>query len=132
MKEIFLKAIQEDRYDRTTRLAYADWLEENGFDDEAEEQRNWSEERERSIEYLENFAKGCYDAYDDDGEHTNALTYQELIEAAEAWITKREYYRLGTTSYNDANEEFWDHFDRATGRNTKDSRQRGYFFSCSC
>jgi len=35
----FLKALAEDRYDTTTRLVYADWLDEQCRDSESQEQR---------------------------------------------------------------------------------------------
>ncbi len=47
-RKAFELAIATDPYDSTSRLAFSDWLEENGFDDEALEQR-----RKAGVEWVE-------------------------------------------------------------------------------
>lgn len=40
-REAFLRALEANEEDVTTRLVYADWLEERGETEEAERQRAW-------------------------------------------------------------------------------------------
>ncbi len=51
-RQAFLDAIAADRYDQTTRLVFADWLNEHGLDDEAEVQRQWTPEKQRAEDWL--------------------------------------------------------------------------------
>lgn len=57
MREAFEKALLADPYDRLTHLAFSDWLDENGFDDEAEFHRLWTPEWQQSDEYLRKLAE---------------------------------------------------------------------------
>ena len=79
-QEYFLKALAENEDDVATRLVYADWLEENGLDDEADRQRKWSEAKA----WLKDFASKCgrtctnYDeAWDEYLERRDALADEE-------------------------------------------------------
>lgn len=53
----FEAAIAADRYDQTSRLVYADWLNERGRDDEAEFQRRWTPEWQRSEDWVKAFCE---------------------------------------------------------------------------
>ena len=46
MRDAFLKALEVDDNDITTRLVYADWLDEQGEHEEAERQRKWPAAKE--------------------------------------------------------------------------------------
>jgi uncharacterized protein (TIGR02996 family) len=59
MFEAFTKAIEADRYDRTTRLVFADWLYQMGRDDEAKWQANWTPERQEGEDWLREIAAAC-------------------------------------------------------------------------
>ncbi len=52
VKAEFDKTLLADKYDQTTRLIYADWLEERGYDDEAVWQRSWTPEWQGSEDYF--------------------------------------------------------------------------------
>lgn len=45
-RDAFLKALSENEDDVTTRMVYADWLDENGQPEEAERQRKWNGAKE--------------------------------------------------------------------------------------
>lgn len=64
-KKAFLDAIAENPDDTTTRRIYADWLTENGFDDEAESYRNWNFVKAGAEKWLIDFAKqySLFDGY---------------------------------------------------------------------
>jgi uncharacterized protein (TIGR02996 family) len=57
----FEKALRKERYDRATRLVYADWLEEFGDrledDDLAQFQREWTKEWQQAEDTLSAFAE---------------------------------------------------------------------------
>lgn len=57
MRDVFEKTLNEDPYDKTSRLIYADWLSENGFDDEAEFHRTWTEDWQDAKEWFDDFAR---------------------------------------------------------------------------
>ena len=50
-QQYFLKALEANEDDEATRLVYADWLEENGFDEEAQRQRKWPEAKLWMLEF---------------------------------------------------------------------------------
>lgn len=50
MRQAFLDAIKENPYEPSNHYVYADWLEENGFDEDALLQREWTPERQREAE----------------------------------------------------------------------------------
>ena len=55
-RQAFLDAIAADRYDQTTRLVFADWLNERGMDSEAEVQRAWTREKQEAEDFIADFA----------------------------------------------------------------------------
>lgn len=125
-KKAFLAAIRANRFDMLYRKIYADWLDEHGDHDEANVQRAWTVEKERSVEWLE----GCAD--------TCGLAYRKLIAAAELYAEENEYTYMGQNEdYKNAWEdfredgEFWKHYEIVTGKVIVAER-RGSFFSCSC
>jgi uncharacterized protein (TIGR02996 family) len=88
-KEAFEEAIKEDPYNQATRLIFADWLNENNFDDEAEIQRSWTREKQEAEDYLRDFAsklsrKNAYDYEENDPYYEPEyaiphVTYEEMI-----------------------------------------------------
>lgn len=53
----FVRAIKADRYDHVTRLVYADWLDDNDRPEDANEQRRWTVDWQRSEDYVKEFCK---------------------------------------------------------------------------
>lgn len=101
LRKPFLDRLAENEDDLTTRLIYADWLDDFGFCEEAERHRLWSEAKK----WMVNFSERCrteihskckewaeseeeYQEMLDDG-YDDAMSYEELIE-------------IGNTTYNDA------------------------------
>lgn len=83
MREAFEEALRKDHYDEVTRMVFADWLDENGFDDEATAQRKWTREKQESEDWLREFVKDVSreDDWDEDSRQCD-LTYESLIAAA--------------------------------------------------
>ncbi len=102
VKEAFLKQILSEKGQQAiqSRGVYSDFLEENGFDDEATEQRSWTLEKQEAFDWLNDFAsqagQHCEEGYGSgtwnqetqevEGSHEKwrEITYEDLIEAG--WI----------------------------------------------
>lgn len=130
-RHAFLDALRANPYDKELRLVYADWLEENGFDDEALEQREWNEEKQKSEDWLRNVAKRLQISYaklllgihffmDYDYWDTNSFfpkgespltVVPDMLEFFRhfAIVTGREYGRRYEAGREDAN---YDEYDR--------------------
>lgn len=52
----FYNTLRQDPYDQVTRLVFADWLNEQGRDDEAEEQRKWTKEKQEAFDTMTSFS----------------------------------------------------------------------------
>ncbi len=153
-KEAFLSAIQKDRYDQTTRLVFADWLEENGFDDDALFQRKWTPKYQKAEDWLRDFAGKCgktcinyNDAWDArrGGEDVELvwqdITYEMIVQAGHDYVDHGDYFtQVGSEEARDmcrgeAAELFWEHWETVTGR-TKTPREQDEWtngpFSCTC
>jgi uncharacterized protein (TIGR02996 family) len=140
MREQFLKAIAEEPYESLHRWGFADWLEENGHDDEARVQRAWTPERHREAEaFMKEYAamlSGRDDAYDEDDEgRYRTFTVDELLaEATEELAGRGGHVSLQFQTPDEVwtqREEFWRHYSVLTGRPVEE----GYdatFVSCGC
>lgn len=65
-------------------------------------------------------------------ENDLGMTYNDLMEAADAWVDDGEYTYENTESYKDHYDkfqEFWEHYEKITGRAPS---EKGSFFTCSC
>lgn len=108
-QEAFLKALAENENDATTRLVYADWLDEQGLHEEADRQRQWPMARE----WLEKLCKSP--------NGWGEITYDELItfgrEVAKEEANKERVYTNSTMWQTlEANsQEFWKNFTIVTG-----------------
>jgi uncharacterized protein (TIGR02996 family) len=127
----FLDAIKENRFDMLPRKVYADWLDEHGYSDEATEQRTWTAEKERSVEWMEELAASSEMGYGD-----RRLTYDELIQAGRDWLRDGDYFvQIGDESlrnqFGGNADEFWRHWQMCTG-NVVPPDKWDSPFSCSC
>ncbi len=80
-RQAFLDAITADRYDHATRLVFADFLNENGYDAEAEEQRRWTPEWQRAWDWFEKLAAAVSLAEGGAESVEELVTPQQLIDA---------------------------------------------------
>ena len=143
MSDSFLGSIRKDPYDEATRYAFADWLEENGHDEEAAIQREWSPEAMRGAEeFLKGYAEDLsFDPGTADGDLRQCYgDYVEpslvaLLEAGHRWLDDAEYFCFnGYSVPREACENidaFWKAFRTITGRCIPRDK-RTSFFTCSC
>ncbi len=140
-REAFEAAIKKDRYDQTTRLVFADWLEEHGFDDEAVVQRKWTPKYQKSEDWLMEYAKdiAATDYYKGVGYYEyrseiRTFSYEYLLVLAAEHLESGEETALIGLNGPDSREtmeEFWKHYRVVTGADVKE----GYaitFFACDC
>ena len=136
----FEKALELDRYDWLTHMAFADWLSENGFDDEAEHQRTWTPERQRredGVAWLRGFAE------------RTGLPYEDVIQAGHDYIrhvteSSLHFVQIGGNEDREALEraddellsgattEYWEHWSAVTGQPEPERLDRITVFSCNC
>lgn len=80
-------------------------------------------DKSTSMAWLADFAKETY------------MSYDELLQAAHAWLDKGVYHIIDGYSTPDIvwnqNDEFWEHFQVATGRIVA-LDDRNPFISCAC
>jgi uncharacterized protein (TIGR02996 family) len=133
-RRAFLEAIEKDRYDRETRLVFADWLEERGEDDEAVEQRRrateeWKEADEVMTELTRVLAES-------DGQEP---TVEEIIQAGQNWVNGGDWQCVSGNGYEAENfvsddencNRFWKYWQIWTGKTVEEEKQ-GALFGCSC
>lgn len=147
-QEAFEAALAKDRYDCTTRLVYADWLEERGLDDQAAEQRRmatpeWVEADRWMHEFVKTLGSSCinYDAVWDkhEPEEWHDFTYDEVIQAGHDALRDGDYLvQLGSNEARDhmynplTKEKFWDCWSTITGIPVSEEDREHSVFSCSC
>lgn len=51
-REAFELMLKEDRYDEVTHRVFADWLSEQGLDEEAEYHYSWTKEKQEAIDWI--------------------------------------------------------------------------------
>jgi uncharacterized protein (TIGR02996 family) len=124
-RKAFEDAIERDPYDMQTRKVYADWLDEFGSDPDADlaaEQRAWTVEKQRAIDWLTEYARDL------------EMTCTELIEVAQEHARTGYAHGLPFDTpdrvYED-NDAFWEQFELATGQ-TVDPEKKQPFFRCAC
>jgi uncharacterized protein (TIGR02996 family) len=121
----FVAVLDRDRFDKGTRMVFADWLEEHGYDDEAVFQRNWTREWLEARDHLLICAAECH------------ITCDELLGAATAHLD-REEGDYGATLWLGHlppdimydTETFWRAYQTVTGRHL--SAAPGNFVRCAC
>lgn len=127
-KQDFLVALRENPADEVTRRVYADWLEEQGLDDEAEIQRNWTPEAyHKAVELVEDYANEC------------DVTPEELLVCATHFLDTgdRMYLPFDTPEMACVDQlSFWLAYQILTGRPVMaayDKDECGlHWVSCSC
>lgn len=141
------KALALDRYDRVTRLALADWLEETDRPEEAMIHRAWTAEKERAAEeFLDELAHVITNGNGrviagqiwtgDALPAGEKMSRQDLIEAAQAWLSHREPLWLPMNnaglSGRQFDETFWQCVAILTDQQPP-AKEKGYdFVRCSC
>lgn len=110
LRDAFLKALTDNEDDTTTRLVYADWLDDQGEHEEADRQRKWPAARE----WLVRFGK--------ENSGYEEVTYEGLIAfgrrvAIEESSSDRTYVHNESMwhALQANSQEFWKNWSVVTG-----------------
>lgn len=125
-REAFEGRLREDRYDQTTRLVFADWLEEHDCPEEADWQRRWTPEWQKAYDEAEAFFTMF-------AEDAGANSVEEVLNAARLYAEERTTSQVGYSmglgatnlwgvynfpegpiGYEPA--DFWKHYEAYTGK----------------
>ena len=129
----FLRALKKDEDDTTTRLVYADWLDERGEHEEADRMRKWDAAKAWLVRFFEENSQGDY--------HGELNSYEELLEHAHAAVKEAREDWLGfdcgsNESLCDALREnagaFWRNWSVVTGVPLPPDYEKKSGFGCSC
>jgi uncharacterized protein (TIGR02996 family) len=136
-RDAFLQALTDNEDDITTRLVYADWLEEQGEHEEADRQRKWPAAKE----WLVRFCRDHNPPPDEEDPYERVTSYPELIELGREAVEDADErgfgFHCGTNetmcnALRANSQEFWKNWSIVTGIPLPpDADGKGYF-SCAC
>ena len=136
LRDAFLEALAKNEDDISTRLVYADWLEERGEYEEADRQRRWPAAKEWLVRF-------CHDHNPPDDEDLEELfiSYAELIELGRAALEEADERGVGFHCGNNETMcdalrsnhlEFWKNWSIVTGIPLPPEFENKSYFSCAC
>jgi uncharacterized protein (TIGR02996 family) len=146
-REAFLKALAENEDDTTTRLVYADWLEERGEHEEADRQRKWPAAKQWFVKFCQDYCSRGDDALDnEDPDGDNPYSYFHIPLANLLKLGRKAFEQADEGRihfYCGANEEmmdalrantqeFWENWSVMTGIPLPPGVEEKSSFSCSC
>jgi hypothetical protein len=130
-QEAFLQAAKEawargdEELAWATHRAFSDWLEEHGFDDEAQVQRRWTPDRQHAEDRLRDLAQICgfnyYDWDEEGNESGEEITYEQMIQTGYNYLERGDYFtQIGSETARDVvqgevAEQFWKDWSTVTG-----------------
>ena len=123
----FLAALAANEDDVTTRMVYADWLDERGEHEEADRQRKWPAAKAWLVRFAKKYSPDPGDSYEE------PISYEMLIRVGHEGLAEGEI--IGGYSLCDAldaaGRDFWRNWSIVTGvpgpAPTADRR-----YGCSC
>ncbi|QJW94216.1 TIGR02996 domain-containing protein [Frigoriglobus tundricola] len=131
----FLKLLAENEDDLTTRLVYADWLDERGEHEEADRQRKWPAAKE----WLVRFCRQNNPADEQDTEEW-FISYETLLELGREAVERdgRElWFSCGNNmgmcdALRSECGPFWKNWSIVTGVPVPPDAEARSSFSCAC
>ena len=133
-RDAFLAALEKDEDDTTTRLVFADWLDERGEHEEADRMRKWPAAKEWLVRL-------CEHNNSPDLEEECIISYEKLLELGRdavqkadkeggfgLWVSHNE--EMGAALWANT-REFWTNWSIVTGIPVPpDADQRTYVCTC--
>jgi uncharacterized protein (TIGR02996 family) len=132
-REAFLQLLAKNEDDTTTRLVFADWLDDHGEHEEADRQRKWPAAKAWVVKFFEEHNQGDY--------YGDLNTYEELIELGLVAVKEANERGFGfdcgsNESLCDAlranSAEFWKNWSIVTGIPLPADAEKYSYFGCSC
>lgn len=136
-REGFLKLLAENEDDTTTRLVYADWLDDRGEHEEADRQRKWPAAKE----WLVKFCEANNPKPDDEDPYESVISYDDLVERARSAVEHESTWGIGFSCGNNMSMcdalrsesgEFWKNWSIVTGVPLPPDIEEKSGFSCAC
>ena len=138
LRDGLLKALAENEDDTTTRLVYADWLDEQGEHEEADRQRKWPAAKAWLVQFCRD-----HNPPDDEAEESEewVISYEELLELGREAVEGADNEGIGFHCGNnmemcealqDNSLEFWKNWSVVTGVPLPPDVGEKSYFSCSC
>jgi uncharacterized protein (TIGR02996 family) len=133
LRDAFLKALAENEDDTSTRLVYANWLDERGEHEEADRQRKWPAAKDWLVRFFQDHSQGDY--------YGPLNSYPELLELGRVAVEEADEGGLGfdcgsNESLCDAlranSREFWKNWSIVTGIPLPPGVEGKSYFGCSC
>jgi len=135
-REKFINALQKNEDDTPVRLAFADWLDEQGEHEEADRHRKWPASKAWIIGFCE--ANQPDDELDDWEPWTYAIIMEHALEAAAGAAGSRsgggciDCGRNMELRYSDEWPEFWKHWSIITGIVLRPEVLDNIHYTCGC
>jgi uncharacterized protein (TIGR02996 family) len=124
----FYKALVENPHDHDTRKVFGDWLEERGWDDEAQFHRRYVRSSTRAIERMTALAEQVASL-----PGAPYYTYEQFMEKLEDIRTGGAGdISIGYTDPDYDPEEMWNDYEIITGKSMESSKRSWDIFTCSC
>ncbi|VTU00733.1 unnamed protein product [Gemmataceae bacterium] len=136
-RDAFLAALAENEDDTTTRLVYADWLDEQGEHDEADRQRKWPAAKE----WLVGFCAANNHGPDEEDPYEWVISYADLLELGREAVAGADKDGFGFSCGNnmtmcdalrDNSAEFWRNWSIVTGVPLPPGGAERGGFHCAC
>jgi uncharacterized protein (TIGR02996 family) len=133
-REAFLKALADNENDTTTRLVYADWLDERGEHEEAERQRNWPAAKAWLVQL-------CLKHNPPPDGDVWVISYEELLDLGRQTVKEADDEGLDFSCGNniemcdalrDNSQEFWKNWSVITGVPLPPDVEEKTYFRCCC
>jgi uncharacterized protein (TIGR02996 family) len=132
----FLKLLTENEDDTTTRLVYADWLDDRGEHEEADRQRKWPAAKE----WLVRFCEANNHSPDEPDPYEWVITYETLLELGQEGVGREdEWYGFSCgnnmtmcDALRENPGEFWKNWSIVTGVPLPQDIEMKSGFSCGC
>ena len=134
-REAFLKALEANEDDTTTRLVYADWLDEQGEHEEADRQRKWPAAKEWLVRLCQE--NNPANEHDPDEWY---ISHEKLLELGLEAVSREDGdYWIHCMNNIDMcfalrsnSEEFWKNWSIVTGIPLPPDINEKSNFSCGC
>lgn len=135
-RDAFLKALAEDEDDTTTRIVYADWLDEQGEHEEADRQRKWPVAKAWLVRFCLN-----HNPPDDEDPYEWVISYKELLGLARQAVEEADEGEFGFSCGNNMtmcdalranSREFWKNWSIVTGVPLPPDVGDKIHFRCAC
>jgi uncharacterized protein (TIGR02996 family) len=134
-QDAFLKALAENEDDTTTRLVYADWLDDHGQHEEADRQRKWTAAKAWLVRFCQD-----HNPHDEDLDE-RVISYEEVLKLGQEAINEPvgdafDFFcgnnMSMSESLNTNCQEFWKNWSIVTGVALPADIEKKTYFSCAC